>query len=523
MANGSGNSGTTPSNQSSAPPLEAYEQDSRDDEARDRRRMADVSEQAIAAALLIGGKSELDKCGRLQAHHFVNRQPQLIFGAARRLASKGGDFGWAHIAVELADSDQLKECGGEAYLLDEVTKAPIGRVLASDVRQVFDMWRMREQSKVAAVIVDHVEADKPVDEWIEKLNEIRDAEPLDGDWMEILGPDDDDAELLEDEYAIDGLLPAEGVSVVTAATSSGKSSLALVVAAHIAAGRSEFAGRGIYTSDQTVVYVAPEGSRKTLNGRLKVIYAEHEFSDFEQRECKANIKMMVKPRSRLNDGLARWLVTKLAGEPVGLVVMDGLNKLGGATNENDNSEMVKVMDALESVATEFECPVWVNHHTAKDHQKGNGKNVGRGASAVEDAADVVARIEHDVDSGNRTFTITKGRDIGLPPHQLEYGIVGRRYGLSRRGRSITYAAATDFKWVQRQKKSIGEAKAEAMVQELLEAVGGDELHTKDLTERGFDRRKLGNLRDRYPKLLEQSGLCYRKNGTGGYWSISERD
>ena len=333
----------------------------------------------------------------------------------------------------------------------------------------------------------------------------------------------DDAELLKPQYAIYGLLPAEGVMVVTGATSSGKSSLAIATAAFVASGRSEFAERSIHAWDGAVLHLDPEGSQVSISGRMQALYSAHGFSDYEQRECESHYLHRTKPSRRLLGGLVDDELRRLDGRSIAMIVVDGLLRLSGAENENDNASMVTAMDELARFSNELGAPVWINHHTAKAHQSGRGANVSRGASAVEDAADVVARVDHDLDTGDRTFTIGKGRDIGLPPNSLTYEIAGWARGRDANGVSLTSPVAVDFTWTARQKKTAGDTAAEALIQRLVEALGGDELHTKQLTERGFDRRKLGDLRRRRQSLLDQFGLRYRKNGSGGYWSISEGD
>ena len=504
-------------------------QDTSDHGATEPRKLgvpsADLSEEAVICAVLTRGSEALEECGRLEAGHFFDARYRAIFAAADDMWTRGELVDDATIPVALADRGELAMAGGNAGLIEIVISAVTNIHTPIHAERVWNAWHRRERIELGRRELEAVYKSEDVRPHRAAIDE-HDGMVFgdDNTWSGMLTPEDDDAELNEVQYLIRGVLAANGVTVATGATSSGKSSLAVSLGAHIAAGRTEFAERGIHAWNRTVVHVDPEGSSRSINSRFKAIYSAHEFTVAEQYACAANYRHLVKPRRKLSDGLAQWIVSELRGQSVGLVIIDGLLRLSGATSENDNSEMVKVMDQLAWLADQLECPVWVNHHTAKTHQSGSGgKNVGRGASAVEDAADVVARIEHDADTGQRTFAMAKGRDIGLTPGQLTYEVAGWTIGDDPHGLAITAPVALEFGWSARQHKSAGDAKAEALIQRLVEALGGNEMHTKELTERGFDRRALSDLRRRRAAMIDQFGLRYRKNGNGGYWSISDRN
>ena len=488
---------------------------------------ADLSEEAVVCAILTRGVEALQECGRLEADHFLDPGCRAIYAAADALWTRGELVDDGTIPVELANRGELEMIGGgNAGLIEIVIGAATNIHTQKHAEIVWNGWHRRHKIELGRRYGEAAYKGEDAQPHIAAMAE-HEAMVFgdDNTWSRMLTPEDDDAELTDVQYLIRGLLPADGVAVVTAATSSGKSSLAVALAAHVAAGRTEIAERGIHAWNRTVVHVDPEGSAKKINSRLRAIYSAHEFTVAEQYACAANYRHVVKPRRKLTDGLAQWLVSELAGQSVGLVVIDGLLRLSGAANENDNSEMVRVMDYLAWLAEELNCPVWVNHHTAKTHQSGSGgKNIGRGASAVEDAADVVARIDHDVDTGKRTFAMTKGRDIGLTPGQLTYEVAGWTIGDDPHGLAITAPVAVDFEWVARQTGSAKDRNARELAERASMTVAGDELSTSELAAKlDVDRRRLSELKTTFPQVLADLGIRCREVGNRVYWSISESD
>ena len=480
MANGSGNSGTTPSNQSSAPPLEAYEQDSRDDEARDRRRktnrpvpQADHSERAIATALLRGGKAELDKCGRLDASHFFDPPSRLIFGAAQRLAEHG-DFRIQNIAVELDESDQLAACGGFPYLKEALLDGELGIVLPTDVRQVFEAWRDRKIITQLGVIGESAYNREPTGEQVATLAAIQDElwDDDDGYWVDW----DDDSDLLNEQWMIRDLLPAEGAMMVRSEKNGGKSLFALTLAAFIAAGCDQFAERWIRTKKHIVVYVDGESSSQIARQRTKALSIWQDFSDLERDNLRRNLRYRVSMGKKLTGGLVDDVLANVDVDDVALVVLDTWAALSGLEDENSNAEAVSAVENVRRLSMELDCPVMVMSHPTKAARqaKGRAAYTTRGASGVDDQMFTTANIKADREAGTATFQLDHTRGVHNRGAVLSWKVIPQVLGRADSGDPVDASALTDIEWLSAADvKAVQEAEAKMQAaEEVLSKISG---------------------------------------------------
>ena len=450
MANGSGTTGTTPSNQSSAPPLEAYVQDSRD--ARPERKtnrpvpQADHSERAIATALLRGGKAQLDKCGRLDASHFFDPPSRLIFGAAQRLAEHG-DFRIQNIAVELDESDQLAACGGFPYLKEALLDGELGIVLPTDVRQVFEAWRDRKIIEQLGLIGESAYDREPTADRVATLAAIQDEswDDDDGYWVDW----DDESDLLNEQWMIRDLLPAEGAMMVRSEKNGGKSLFALTLAAFIAAGCDQFAERWIRTKKHIVVYVDGESSSQIARQRTKALSIWQDFSDLERDNLRRNLRYRVSMGKKLTGGLVDDVLDKVDVDDVALVVLDTWSALAGLEDENNNAEAVSAVENVRRLSMELDCPVMVMSHPTKAARQAKGKAAytTRGASGVDDQMFTTANIKADREAGTATFQLDHTRGVHNRGAVLRWNVIPQVLGRSPSGEPVDASALTDIEWL----------------------------------------------------------------------------
>jgi len=96
------------------------------------------------------------------------------------------------------------------------------------------------------------------------------------------------------------------------------------------------------------------------------------------------------------------------GYPIRFIVFDTLAASFEINDENNNSEMQKIVTALSEYAERFNCFILIVAHPPKSKNHVHGYT--RGASALINSADVVLELKKVNNSGHRILTVTKMRD-----------------------------------------------------------------------------------------------------------------
>lgn len=239
---------------------------------------------------------------------------------------------------------------------------------------------------------------------------------------------------LEDNCLIDDVLPATGLAVLFGAPGSRKTFTALDMGLHISAGTPVWRGRR--TERRAVLYLSLEGGRAFKN-RLAAWRKHHGVEDALFFRCTERLGL----RSNDPDGdrvvaAGRQILAETA-MPVGMVVVDTLNRamLGG--NENGVEDMGAFIAICDSIARELECLVLVVHHCGKDAAKGS-----RGHSSL------LGAIGTELSLADGVLTITKQRD---GPDGMQFGVelVEVELGVTPKGKRVTSCVATEANLAER--------------------------------------------------------------------------
>jgi hypothetical protein len=202
----------------------------------------------------------------------------------------------------------------------------------------------------------------------------------------------DDAALSIDqspESLIEGILPCTALGVVVGPPASSKTFLALDLALSVASGTDWL---GQYPVKQgPVVYVAAEGSRRSLGLRVQAWKAYHRV-----REQSVGVQFLLQPVQLHTwsepEKLLDAIKEQLAVPPI-LIVVDPLARcfLGGEENSaKDMGLLIAGMDALRGTGA----TVLAVHHAGH-----NKKIRERGSSALRAAADTMMTISRDPTPG----------------------------------------------------------------------------------------------------------------------------
>lgn len=215
-------------------------------------------------------------------------------------------------------------------------------------------------------------------------------------------------------WIVKGILPAAELAVLYGESGSGKSFMALDLAAAIAQGTP---WRGHRVRQGSVVYLAAEGANG-FRGRLRA-YANHHsvnLADLDIHVIHAAPNMLNKTDAL---DVARGILT-VVGRPQ-VIFVDTLAQTMPGGNENAGEDMGTILAHCRGLHVATGALVTLVHHSGKDASRG-----ARGWSGLRAAADVemeVVRDEHD-----RVLSITKqkdGDDGGDFGFQLQVVVIGQ--------------------------------------------------------------------------------------------------
>ncbi|MBK9585801.1 MAG: AAA family ATPase [Alphaproteobacteria bacterium] len=203
------------------------------------------------------------------------------------------------------------------------------------------------------------------------------------------------AQLPTRKYLIKGLFDVKGMSVIFGASNSGKTFLALDIAAHIALGLE---WQGKRTRKGQVVYIAAEGGYGT-QARLEAFRKHHDIEGYgELYVIPSSVLLCGEP----ND--LKLLLESLAClGTLDLVVIDTLARAMGGEDENLAKDMGSFIKNCDDIRETTGAHVMVIHHCGKNEERG-----ARGSSALKGAIDTELQVSQD----NRVISakVTKQRD-----------------------------------------------------------------------------------------------------------------
>ena len=205
-----------------------------------------------------------------------------------------------------------------------------------------------------------------------------------------------------------GVLDAVGVSVMYGASGSGKTWSALDMSLRVASGLE---WNGHATNPGAVVYVATEAGESLQNRVCGWRDAHPEVSpEIPFWLIPEPLDLSLEPDWM---GIIRFVQERKLEQrsatgshaPIQMIVIDTLARSMGMLDENQASDMGRVIATAESMATYLGCNVLLVHHTGKDEAKG-----ARGSSALRAAIDSELSVSAS-DGGFHSITATKQRNF----------------------------------------------------------------------------------------------------------------
>lgn len=214
--------------------------------------------------------------------------------------------------------------------------------------------------------------------------------------FKLLTRDDLDA-LPPMRWTVRGVLPETGLAAIYGAPGSGKSFLALDLAARISSGFPFWFGRQVTQRD--VVYAALEGGRG-IQQRVAAWDAENGARADRIRFFLGGFTLLSD-----EDVLRFTEAVRASCEPGAVVIIDTLAQATPGADENAGKDMGLVLQAAQSVAGATSGLVILVHHSGKDGSRGL-----RGHSSLNGAMDAVICVDRDKQTERRSWQVTKMKD-----------------------------------------------------------------------------------------------------------------
>ena len=294
-------------------------------------------------------------------------------------------FGWgnvAHVAAQLRQREQAARLVLVPDSGKEAEAAAIARELGAAVAAMPEGWpansdvgdlAQREGGDVLAALL---EAARPPEAQPPRYRLLTGAD------LRGLPPQ---------PWRVRGVLPAEGLAALYGPSASGKSFLALDLAAAIADGRDWFAHR---VHAAPVVYVALEGE---AGFRQRVAAWEHAHGC----DLPAGLHLVLQPFKLTDSDDVRDLAAVV---PAGAVlILDTLNRAAPLADENASRDMGEILEAAKQLQASTAGLVLLVHHTGKDAARGL-----RGHSSLFAAMDAAIEVARDGD--RREWKVAKAKD-----------------------------------------------------------------------------------------------------------------
>jgi hypothetical protein len=198
----------------------------------------------------------------------------------------------------------------------------------------------------------------------------------------------------EVQFAIDGVLPVQGLAVFFGAPQSGKSALSLEVMRALVTGSSWF---GRETLQRNVWFVAAEG-QSGLRQRVKAM--EKHF----QLQLPDAARFVFDEINLMKEDDVDALKARIVEHGgVQVIVIDTLACAMAGGDENSSKDMGKVLSAAKALQHAIGGLVILVHHTGKDASRGM-----RGHSSLLAALDVAIEVKRH--ENHRTWHLAKARD-----------------------------------------------------------------------------------------------------------------
>lgn len=201
---------------------------------------------------------------------------------------------------------------------------------------------------------------------------------------------------------VEGMLIENRMSVVYGDSNTGKSFLALDMAAHMTLGRDWF-GRKVRQG--AVLYLAAEAPR-SIQDRARALAEKlgEPLNDLFITDCPIDIWDPNGSTTAIISTAA--MIENAYGVKIRLIIVDTLARAMGGGDENATKDMGVLVKHSDLIRDSSDAHVMFIHHTGKDTARG-----ARGSSALRAATDTEIEVSDPGNQKPKEFKVTKQRDL----------------------------------------------------------------------------------------------------------------
>lgn len=200
-------------------------------------------------------------------------------------------------------------------------------------------------------------------------------------------------------FVVAGVLPETGLAAIYGPPGSGKTFLALDLAARIANGDDKWFGR--HVRQRPVIYLALEGGRGLMSRCAAWKHTNGPLSP----DFRTVLNPLFLNDARYVNALISALVATYGSDSGAVVFIDTLSKAVPGADENSAQEMGNALHSAELIARAVGGLVVLVHHSGKDGQRGL-----RGSSVLEGNIDAIVRVQREAGAKQRRWSIAKMKD-----------------------------------------------------------------------------------------------------------------
>lgn len=236
-------------------------------------------------------------------------------------------------------------------------------------------------------------------------------------------------------WVVPGLI-SEGVGLIAGPPKIGKSWFSYGLAFDVAIGNDALGGIDLNGPVATAYFALEDGKRR-LQSRLRKISGDGEAPG--NLYLSTSLPAQTAPRD-LDDFLARQ---KAEGEPIGLVIIDVLQKLRPPVSDrNEYQADYQLLGVYKALADYHSVAILFVHHTRKGKDEDDVFNEVRGSTGLTGAVDFTLMLKKPRNEQQGTLSIT-GRDITESEYALTFSPESCRWSLT--GESLAEAQAAAMK------------------------------------------------------------------------------
>jgi hypothetical protein len=346
-------------------------------------QLSEQMERSLLGSCLWYNAHYREAAKRIRVEDFSLDSHRRIWKRMGEMLEAGRDLNYLSLATELDKHSELSTCGGSAYLASLTECLPRVKSVAEYLWHIEEASRLRRVQRIAEGLVAMakqgedsaaiITAAKDQLAEMEARRSESSRAPMFQDAVEFAGEAGSTV-----DWLIEGIIPRAGNGIICGHPKASKSFAAmdLVLAASCGV---PWLGMRIPGRVRTALVSREDEPGLTRRRLKKLIAGRQEYAQMEGRML-INTRLHTADFKVTNDAHMCKLIDQLGKFGVELVILDVFRSLHDS-DENDNSQVAKVLERVSRIQTELKCATALVHHVTKVDSENIFRGL-RGASAI---------------------------------------------------------------------------------------------------------------------------------------------